>query len=227
MYIQNRYLSVLYKAAVFILAGVGLYLNSGLPQHLNLSILKYYTMLSNLLCFLYFGAALVYGSSVIRKSGGRGSAVLFPRFKGAVTIAILVTMLIYQFILADTPFSMGAGGSSLSDNMVHLFVPVLVILDWLLFDAKGRFHIQDPCLWCLLPMIYWGYTLIAAQLGVTYTAGSRYPYGFIDVDRLGFSQVALNVGLLLLGFLVLCYLIYGVDKLLSRGKKGEILYITH
>lgn len=226
MYIRNRYLSVLYKAAVFLLTGVGLYLNSGLPRHLNLSILKYYTMLSNLLCFLYFGAALVYGIAVIRRLGGRGGAVLLPRFKGAVTIAILVTLLIYQFLLADTPFSMGAG-SSLGNNLVHLFVPVLVILDWLLFDAKGRFHVQDPCLWCALPMIYWGCTLLAARLGVTYMAGSRYPYGFIDIDRLGFLRVAQNVGLLLLGFLVLCYLIYSVDKLLSRGKKKEIVYITH
>lgn len=225
MYISDRYLSAGYKAAVFFLSGLGLALNFGLPGQFNFGSIKYYTILSNVLCFVFFGAALFTSLTAIQRDGRRGECTLLPRFKGAVTIAITVTMLIYQFILSDTPFSMGPDSGGLGNHLVHLIVPLLVILDWLLFDPKGRYRPADPFFWCLLPMVYWLYTFVGALLGVTYgKSQSRYPYGFIDVDKLGLARVVGNVAALLLFFLALCYVIFALDRLLSRvGEKKSLV----
>jgi hypothetical protein len=45
---------------------------------------------------------------------------------------------------------------------------------------------------------------------------SRFPYAFIDIDALGVGQVAITVVVLVVAFVVLGYVFFGVDTLLAR-----------
>jgi hypothetical protein len=153
----------------------------------------------------------------MKKDGPRGASAYMPRFKGAVTIAITVTLLVYQFMLADTPFSMTEG--NLGNFLVHMLTPVLVILDWLLFDEKGRYDVFDPLRWTIIPLCYFVYALIAAPLGVTYFGGRRYPYFFVDVDAIGAGGVALYVVAIAAFFVILGYIVLGLDKLMGRSSR--------
>jgi len=63
--------------------------------------------------------------------------------------------------------------------------------------------------------------VIRAQLGGELRGvKSHYPYFFMDVDALGIGPVLLNVLLLAVGFLFIGYVLFGVDKLLGRGKNA-------
>lgn len=220
MYIHNRILSLLYKLVIVLVAGYGLFLYSGLPAQFNWGMFKYYTILSNALCFIFFILSIVRVVAQIFKTGIKGPATLAPHFKGVVTNAIIVTLLIYQFVLASSPFSMDVGGGNLGNQIVHLFVPLLVIVDWLLFDKKGFYTFGDPFLGCILPFLYFVCTVFAAEMGTRYLNGSRYPYEFINFDALGVPKVMLNVSILLLVFLAVNFVIYFIDKLLGKiGKK--------
>ncbi len=210
MYIKNRIISLIYKIVTTVVGLSGVLITFGFPNKLNLSTLKFYTMQSNVLCVVFIAVSAVYVVVQMKKSGLYGTATYMPHFKGAVIIAITVTLLVYQFMLADTPFSMADG--DIGNFLIHLLTPILVILDWVLFDEKGHYNVFDPLCWAIIPLCYLCYTLIAAPLGVTYQDGRRYPYFFLDVDVLGIGGVMLYVLTITVIVLILSYIIFGLDK---------------
>ncbi len=68
-------------------------------------------------------------------------------------MGITVTWLVAHFILGS--FTMGAS-LRVSIRLVHYVVPIMTLLDWLLFDEKGRMRATSPLLWtvsrcCIFP----------------------------------------------------------------------------
>ncbi len=228
MEIKNRIVVVTFR--IFLLVGclIGLYLNSGLPSGaLNLQMFNFYTILSNAVCFIFFVFLLVKVIFEIRNLGIRGISTA-PRFKGAITMMITVTFLIYHFVLLPQSFTMTSDYRpfSLPDILVHYYVPIMTILDWLLFDEKNKYRWYDPFIWLVLPYAYFIYAIIRAQLGGVLTAiGSRYPYYFMDVDAIGVTNVLWNVLFLSIAFLLLGYIIYAINKIhFKENKHGKKLF---
>jgi uncharacterized membrane protein len=217
MYVKNRVISLIYKMVTAVMALAGILLISGFPGRFSLSLLKYYTIQSTLLCQAIAILSAVHTAAQIKTSGRRGAATLLPHVKGAVTLGITVTLLIYQFMLADTPFSMT--NINAGNFLVHLLTPVFVIFDWVLFDEKGHYDRWDPLRWSLVPIYYLIFALVAAPVGVTYFGGSRYPYFFLDVDVLGVGGVAFYVIMIAVAFFALGYMVVALDHWLGRFKK--------
>jgi hypothetical protein len=213
MAVRNTAASVAYKLLT-VLAGIfGLLLVSGVFEgRFHLSVLSYFTVLSNILCVVYFAADIVY----ILKTRRLGKAPVWcPALKGIAMMAITVTLLVAHFILG-TRFTMG-GSLSLTLLFTHYVVPLMTIADWLLFDPKGLLTWKSPLLWTIGPLVYFVYAMIAARIGdgIGY-GGSRYPYPFLDVDVLGFGTVLLWVLGLVVFFVALGYLWVLADKGLGR-----------
>jgi len=104
--------------------------------------------------------------------------------------------------------------------LTHYVVPIMTIVDWFAFDKKGAMKAYSPLTWTVLPLLYFGYAMIASQIGdgIGYS-GSRYPYPFIDVDALGLPRVLLTVVVLLLVFIALGYVYYGIDRMCCKFSK--------
>ncbi|MEG0503591.1 MAG: Pr6Pr family membrane protein, partial [Raoultibacter sp.] len=115
---------------------------------------------------------------------------------------IMVTLLIYWVVLVGADFAMVPNGTAASNLTVHLIVPLMAFADWLVFDKKGSIRALDPLAWLVLPLYYLIFANIAAPLGATYRDGARYPYFFINPDLLGWSDVALNIAVIAVAFLV-------------------------
>lgn len=227
MRVENKGVTILYRGAFLLLCGYGLYLNSGLPQgKLNLTNLWFYTILSNLMCFIYFAACVIKTAKNWHSRDSYATTVI-PRFKGGVTLGITVTFLVYQFLLVPNAFEMNPNYSifSLANVLVHYVVPILTILDWLLFDVKGNYRWMDPFLWLLPALSYFAVVSLRGWMSQTTLIGkSYYPYYFIDFDVLGAANVFLNVLVLVVFFLILGYLIFGVDRLLKKKKTSGIRF---
>ncbi|MBS9338589.1 hypothetical protein G6R29_02935 [Fructobacillus sp. M2-14] len=190
-----------YRLFLVIIGTIGLMVNT----QFQASSLLYYTTLSNLLCLLYFAYLLIV------KKGEKAN------FKGAVTLAITVTMLIYWCILAPYSFNVHGFTEYFGALMVHLFVPLMVILDWVFFDEKGRFSKKAPIFWLAIPLTYYAFTVIAATFKVVYPlTNTHYPYYFIDSNMYGWPTVFRNVIVLTLFFLILGYGFYRLDKKLGK-----------
>ena len=217
MHIESKTASIVYKLLLVAIGIYGLLLIFGVTEgRLNLSMLHYFTVLSNLLCVLYFIVDIIY---IVR---GGEDCVWFPALKGSAMMAITVTLLVAHFILGMR-FTM-ADSSGVSLLIVHYVVPIMTILDWLLFDPKSYIKKISPLIWTIGPLLYFVYAMIAARIGDGIGYNSRYPYPFLDVDALGWGRVILTVIALVVFFIALGYAYYGVDRLLSKfGEKRKPL----
>ena len=196
-------------AAILLCALTGVAVKMGLFQgRLGLYQLRYFTTLSNL---------LAAGCALWALTRGRRGYFI----KGMALLCILVTAVVYHAVLTRVfgsfpLFSLDWWGNQL----VHTIVPMLTVLDYLLFDPKGRFNRYCPLLWMAAPWGYFCLTVAIARMGILFpNSSSPYPYPFLDVWQLGWGPVLRNVLLLAAGFFLLGCLLTAADRLLASSGK--------
>lgn len=209
-------------ALVFRVLAVGLILtgilrNAGvLAGSPDASTLLFYTMISNILCLVWMLLLVARTATDLRRLGARGTSTPSPRWSGTVMMAITVTMLIYLVVLVPTRFRQGdTDVFSLTDNLIHIVTPCLLIADWLLFIPKGAFRAIDPLLWTLIPYAYLVFGFGYGALGGEFTPGHTYPYPFMNIDALGAGGVALWIVALSAALVAVGYVFVLIDRLLG------------
>ena len=166
MYIKSQNLKQLYRIIFLLCCEAGMILQyiDSLRRGNADTLLYYYTVQSGILCFLYFFFLAVF-------SPKKEKAVI----RGAVTMCIAVTAIAYLFM------PNGAKEAAASDKafyagyiLMHYIVPLMVILDYLLFFPKGLYKALHPLCWLILPYLYIAFTMICAKFGSKiFTAKTR------------------------------------------------------
>lgn len=199
-------LATVYRALAALMCAVGVALTCGLFEGTpDPKLLCYFTIQSNLLC-LFLWLALI------------ARPALSERIRGGVTLAILLTMTIYHFLLSgDYGFSSWQAAGNV---MVHYCVPCAMLLDFALFGKRGRLRAFDPLLWAIYPLCYFVFAMILGASGVVVRGDSSYVYPFLDASVLSAGEIARNVALIAVGYVACGYLVYGIDRLLSRERGG-------
>lgn len=205
MRIKNKYISAIFKLLTSLLGfyGLALSMNIFTPSP-DFSGLRFFTNLSNLLSAIYFAVA-----AFVILFSKKNTATFFPILKGIVTMALTLTMIVAHFMLGG--FMVGSI-FSLSLLFLHYICPILVILDWLLFDKKGLVKWYSPLLWVAAPLVYLGFTMFFAYIARCEGTLPQYPYWFLDVDILGVGGVVTYVLVLLVAFIALGYVFFAADK---------------
>ncbi len=210
MYIKSKALGLLWKSAIVVCAFIGVGLQIGIFRgEMNVSSLRYFTNLSNLLCMLYFLIDAIY--LVAWRDNDGSKSWCFP-LKGIAMMGITVTWLVAHFMLGD--FNMGAS-MRVSIRLVHYVVPIMTILDWLLFDGKGRMGATSPLLWATFPLAYF---VVVMLLAAFTSATPFYPYPFMNVATQGLQRVLVTVALMTAFFITLGYVFVLIDRLLTKAK---------
>lgn len=104
----------------------------------------------------------------------------------------------------------------LTDDLVHIVTPILVIIDWALFVPKGHLRRHDPLLWALIPFGYVAFAYTYSAVGGRFAGGTSVPYPFMNVAKHGVGGVALWIGGLTVGLVAVGYVVVGCDRLLAR-----------
>lgn len=225
MFIKNRLASVIYKLALIIICLIGILFNTGM---LNGSfvpyILLYYSVISNIVCLIFFIVSAIVTARAISRRGPYGPVRMAPHFKGAIVMSMVLTMLLFLFTIMQSSFASASLFVILSNVVMHLIVPLMVILDWALFDKKGRFFPSDPIIWLVIPIGYYMVLLLGAQFGVTYFNNASYPYYFLDPNQISWAPVLVNIFIISLVYMALGYMLLGVDRLLGSQAKKRALY---
>ena len=174
---KQNYKFIFYsRVLLFLAAFTGVYLE--ITKRGGFGMLLYYTVLSNLLVTL-FTAYLLY---VMRRSGENWQSRHLLRLKGGVTMSIMITCVIYHFMLAP----IATDFYRLENFLCHYIVPLWFLADTLLFDKQGQYKIWDPVLWTILPLIYMLFALfngLVLKLPVPNSKVSPFPYFFLDVAK--------------------------------------------
>ena len=181
----------------------GVYMAADQP---NLGFLLYYTTQSNLWCCLFF----LYLMMTNRKH---------PWIKGGITVAIIVTFILYQFIIV--PYCLKYGSMhqlfSSTDIAVHYLSPFLVVMDTILFDKSQDYPWYTPFQWLLIPIIYFFYIV-----GRTFfhrpvpEPEHPYLYFFLDITDIGIQSFIHNIIGITLIFLVAGYFVLIINQIKSH-----------
>ncbi|BDZ53791.1 Pr6Pr family membrane protein [Agromyces marinus] len=219
MVVPFRALALAFRLVALVLIATGLVRILGLlTPSPSWASLTYYTVLSNVLCLVWVAVLVWTTARDLRRRGTRGWSTPSPRFGGAVMEAITVTMLVYLVVLVPTTFQQAGDYEpfTLTDNLIHIITPCLLIADWLLFSPKGTFRWTDPLRWALIPYAYLLFAFTWSALGGTFGGSRRYPYPFMDVDAHGVGGVALWIAVLTVALVAVGYVFVAADRLLDR-----------
>ena len=188
------------------------------PNHSH-NLLSYYTNLSNIIVLVY--QLCVLASLFVPKSGFY-CAVRSPILQYTVTNTIVITFLVYHFILypaikikrESMTDAEKSGGVITPNNLcVHYIVPLGSLAFWLLFADK---NLPFYCVfsWLAVPAAYSVYILSRAAHGINiYGKDTPYPYFFIDRKLIGTKCFIRNIALSLLAFFLLGLITFGGSRL--------------
>ena len=127
-----------------------------------------------------------------------------PQLLGGLTLTILLVGIIYWLLLRGLhPLE---GSALVANILLHDVSPVLMALWWLFFAPRGRLDWSAPLWWSLYPLAYLAYVLARGHVD------GRYPYPFIDVSKIGWTQAALNVGGIALAFILAGFALVWIDS---------------
>ena len=107
------------------------------------------------------------------------------------------------------------GASYVADKLLHVVVPLLAVVGWLVFGPRGlsaqRGHLPPALVWPI------AYLLLILATGPIF---DWYPYPFLDVAEHGLGVVLLNsLGITVL-FLAIAYGAVWADRRAARRKTG-------
>lgn len=200
-------LSVFYKGLIVLCAVTGILLQCGVASgNMDFQSFRMFTTLSNLAVAVYFIWDLIYICRYPQYDN------IGNHWKFLVSMGILLTGLVAHFMLRGM-FTQLQGGEKLGITLLHYAVPIMTILDYVLFDQKGKVRVWMPLFAAVFPVLYAAVSLFAAQW---MTGTDRYPYPFLNVDLLGWNGVLLNILLLALGYFAVGYLIFGLDRIFGK-----------
>lgn len=165
-----------------------------------------FTIQSNLLVALWLILSIIYFNK------DKEPFVLSSPVRGAVTLYITVTFLIFAFILE--PIYHPEGWMLATNVGLHYIVPIAFIIDWLVTETRKKYKWNYLPFWLIFPVVYLIYTLVRGHFT------GFYPYPFLNLNNIDYSRFALNVVLLTALFLLLGSFYILVDRIVYkyRGK---------
>ncbi|CAI8839840.1 Pr6Pr family membrane protein [Pseudomonas sp. IT-P2] len=166
------------------------------------SFFSYFTVLTNTL------VAVVLTCAVTERESAARRWFLQPWVSSGITVSIAVVGLAYSILLRHLWHPQG--WQFIADELLHDVMPLLFLAYWWLCVPKGSLRLKHLPLWLIYPLVYFAYALLRGHLL------GAYAYPFIDVALLGYPQVFVNAGGILLGFVLIALLVIGIDRWKGR-----------
>ena len=209
---SKHYKLVFYsRIFLFLAAFTGVYLE--ITKHGGFGMLLYYTVLSNLLVTIF----TLYLLKVMSRVGENWQRPSLLRLKGGVTMSIMITCVIYHFMLAPltTDFY------RLENFLCHYIVPLWFLADTIIFDKSRQYKLVDPMLWTSLPLLYMIFALLngfVLKMDVPNAKDSPFPYFFLNATKHGWGFVFKWAATIFVAYMISGYLFYLV-KSIKKSKK--------
>ena len=223
--IKNRTAQLIYQTIYCTLALVGSVACLGIFDDIKLfrwDFYVYFTNLSNFLCFGVMLVALI--QTIKRKEDGYVTATPLLKFIGM--LGILLTFLVFNFVLAGAADRNPQLNWRIGSICFHVVLPLMYIADWFLFYERKKTTWRYPIASISFPLAYAIFLLIhAAILGfdtsiLTPTGTTLiYPYFFVNLETQGVPGVLMWIAILSVAFVAIGFAFYGLDRLEKKTKK--------
>lgn len=204
---RRRTAGILLKVLVLVLGLLGQYLGLRRGNFMSGAHFLYYTNISNILSVLLMAVLLVYAM----KNKALPAWLAAKRF--AITAGILLTFVAFTLLLL--PRTNPAYLASLNNVLVHFAVPLLVCLDYVLFDGYEPRKKGFVLFGLALPFCYFVFVIVLSLNGQRFH-GTAAPYFFLDYETNGW----LTAGDGKLGVVWWFFIILALQLVLSRVVMG-------
>ena len=216
--IKNRTAQLIFQSFFCAIGLIGTVASLGVFEdfrNLRLDFYVHFTNISNYLCIGIVFAELIQTAK--KKVDDYVSATPFLKFIGV--LSILLTFLVFNFLLAGAPDRDPQANWRVGSICFHVVLPILYVLDWVLFYEHKKVRWFYPLASVVFPLLYVIFVYArAAILNFDPNAPYIYPYFFLNLETQGIAGVAKWVAILFVGFIALGYIFYGVDKLIKSKK---------
>jgi hypothetical protein len=215
---MSKTVSITYKIIGAILVAYGIAINLVGSTNM-LELMSYFTMISNLMVVAVLSLAALVLLKVIKID-----EPLFRKLKGATIVATILMMVVYNFILIQylriniPSYEI----YSIKDIFIHFISPIIILLDYLLFDEKGLFEYRDAFSFLNYLLVYFVYLIVYELLGGRFIISgveTIYPYFFLNIEEQGIWLTLLNILMIGLVFTGFGLLLVWVDQILKRPIK--------
>lgn len=219
--LKNRIAQLVYYsiyAALGIVAIVSSFGIFNINEGFEWNFYVYFTNLSNYYCIIIVLLQLIFTYKKVVNKETEGYCESTPVLKYLGLSHITVTFIIFNFVLAGTRESYL--NFRVGSLLMHLVLPILYILDWVLFYEHKKINWKQPFLSLLFPFIYIFFVLIRVGIIKWFGLGTEdtlvYPYFFLNVENL--NSFMMWMGIFLVSFTGLGYAFFGIDKLIKERK---------
>ena len=190
---------------ISIVSLVGLILNFNLFKS-PIGIL-YYTIFSNMLCFIFYFTVLVLKITGIFKTNR-----LFIKMKGLVLVSLICTFLIYNFFMVPTGQVSAYDGHFIVSCFVHIFTPILVVLDCIINGKNKMLEYTYILDWLIAIIIYGVIVIIYQHCGGFFIDGLNYPYFNFNIDDYGYLLCIFFNFLILVLYSFICLIVILINR---------------
>jgi hypothetical protein len=176
----------------------------GIHSRFDVNMFTYFTTLSNIACLIFMFFELIDTYKKVKAGKLEGGCEFLPSWKFALTITILITALVSDFL---TQPIWDASTWTLPLIAKHMVLPAMFTIDWFFGYQHGKLKWKDLLKIFVLPYAYIIFALIyEAKTGI-------YRYFFFNVDKLGYAGVAIWCLVLTLFFAALGAIILKLDRI--------------
>ena len=218
--IKNRTTQLIFQTIYCTIGLVGLVACLGIFDditNIRWDFYVHFTNISNFLCIGVMLAGLIQTAK--KKEDGYVTAVPMLKFIGM--LGILLTFLVFNIMLAGAEGRNPQLNWRIGSLSFHVVLPIMYIADWFLFYERKKCQWYYPIASIGFPLVYVIFLLIQAIiLGFdssilipTTTTPLIYPYFFVNIDTQGVGGVLLWILILLVAFVAVGYMFYGLDRL--------------
>ena len=173
-------------------------------QEVTTRFFSFFTIWTNTLVAIYFTSDLLKPESRIHQFFQK------PGMLTSITVYITLVGSVYQIVLRSiwTPH----GLQIVADELLHSFIPVFVIVYWVLYEKRSEVQWKQIFRWLIFPITYLFLVMIRGGFS------GWYPYPFLDLNKLNLVHLTINIIALLAYFFLLAALFAGIGKLTTKMK---------
>lgn len=174
-----------------------------------LNFFSYFTNLSNIMI------SIVFIVSAVRLIDGRlDPSSTDIALRGGVVVYIMFVGLVFNTLLTDADLG---DLQPWVNGILHFLLPVLGIVDWILWPPRRRLPLSVVGWWMIWPAVY----AIAAVVRGGFVDGF-YPYPFFNPEASGgYGGVLALCLLMVVGFMILAFAVWGIGNWLQGRRWAD------
>ena len=226
--IKNRTAQIIYQTIYCTLGLVGCIASLGIFDNINMIRWDFYVYFTNLSNFLCFGVMLAELIQTIKKKED-GPVKTTPMLKFIGMLGILLTFLVFNFMLAGAADRDPQLNWRIGSLTFHVILPIMYVADWFLFYERKNCKWYYPLASVSFPLGYVIFLLIQAAIlkfdsSIMVPTGSTsliYPYFFVNIETQGVPGVFMWIGIITAAFIAMGYIFFGLDQIKKKSVVTE------